>query len=98
MEPHGEAQLEFLPLFTDELWFLVAPDHPWAAKGQVEREEIPRQNYILYNRSSYTSRLVEEYFREAAMMLNLCIESGSMETIREQAMVSLGAAITSPGV
>ena len=98
MEPHGEAQLEFLPLFTDELWFLVAPDHPWAVKGQVEREEIPRQNYILYNRSSYTSRLVDEYFQEEEMVLNLFIELGSMEAIKELVMLGLGVGILSPWI
>jgi DNA-binding transcriptional LysR family regulator len=37
--------LDFHPLFTDELQFIVGATHPWAQAGRVERSEIPRQNY-----------------------------------------------------
>ena len=71
LEPQHEPQLEFHPLFTDELAFIVGAQHPWALAGRVEREEIPRQNYILYSKSSVTFRLVEEYFRREGMVLNV---------------------------
>ena len=39
----SESQLEFQPLFTDELHFIVAALHPWVRTGHAERAEIPRQ-------------------------------------------------------
>src|SRR5262245_38127259 len=63
LEPDKEPQLEFHPLFADELQFILSPTHPWAKAKQVERTEIPRQNYILYGKQSVTFRLVEDYFR-----------------------------------
>src|SRR5512134_2019331 len=57
LEADKEPQLEFHPLFTDELQFLVGAQHPWAQAGRVERAEIPRQNYILYGKHSVTFRL-----------------------------------------
>src|SRR2546430_13188342 len=63
LEPDKEPQLEFHPLFTDELHFIVGGLHPWAKAERVERSDIPRQNYILYNKHSITFRIVEEYFR-----------------------------------
>ena len=60
LEAEGEAQLEFHPLFTDELFFVVSPAHPWAQQGRADRAEIPRQSYILYNKGSVTFRLIED--------------------------------------
>jgi len=72
------------PLFTDELQFIVGATHPGAQAGRVERSEIPRQNYILYNKQSVTFRLVENYFRRQQMVLNTVIELGSMEATKER--------------
>src|SRR5690348_9860180 len=52
LEPEREPQLEFKPLFTDELKFIVGALHPWAQAKRVDRSEIPRQNYILYSKRS----------------------------------------------
>ncbi len=93
-----EPQLEFHPLFTDELHFIVAALHPWAKAGRVERPEIPRQNYILYNKHSITFRLIEDYFRREQMVLNTVIELGSMEATKELVKLGIGASILAPWI
>lgn len=98
LEPNNEAGIEFLPLFSDELMFLVGPTHPWALRNGVDRSEIPRQNYVLYKKASYTFRLVEEYFREEEMVLNTIIEFGSMEAIKELVKLGLGVGILAPWI
>lgn len=96
LQPASEVSMEFIPLFTDELVFLLAPQHPWALQGYVTRTEIPRQNYILYRKASYTFRLVEDYFRQEHMVLNTLIELGSMEAIKELVKLGLGVSILAP--
>ena len=98
LQPKHEVPLEFLALFTDELAFLMAPLHPWAVAGQVARDEIPRQNYVLYNKTSHTFRLIEEYFRHEEMVLNTVIELGSMEAIKELVKLGLGISILAPWI
>ena len=98
LEVEREPQLEFHPLFTDELQFLVAPAHAWAQAGRVVREEIPRQNYILYSKRSVTFRLIENYFRREQMVLNAVIEVGSMEATKELVKLGLGVCILAPWV
>lgn len=98
LEPQHDTALEFMPLFQDELWFVVDPQHPWAMRGRVERDEISTQNYIHYSRSSYTFRIVENYFHEEDMKLNLSIELGDMEAIKELVKVGLGVSILAPWV
>jgi DNA-binding transcriptional LysR family regulator len=98
LEPDKEPQLEFHPLFTDELHFIASALHPWAKAGRVERSEIPRQNYILYSKQSITLRIVEEYFRREQMVPNTVIQLGSMEAIKELVKLELGVSILAPWV
>jgi DNA-binding transcriptional LysR family regulator len=98
MRPHREEQFEFKELFNDELRFLVGPQHPWARAGHVTRVEIPRQDYILYGKKSYTFRRVEDYFLEEDMVLNTHIELGSMEAIKEMVKLELGICVLAPWV
>jgi len=98
LEPRNEDQFEFHPLFTDELTFLVGAMHPWARDGHVVRQEIPRQSYVLYNKGSYTFRIVQDYFRQEDMVLNTVIELGSMEAIKELVKLGLGASILAPWI
>jgi len=98
LEPEGETQLEFHPLFTDELFFIVSSLHPWARAGKVERDEIVRQNYILYSKRSVTFRLIENYFRREDMILNTVLEVGSMEATKELVKLGLGVSILAPWI
>jgi DNA-binding transcriptional LysR family regulator len=96
--PTSEAQLEFQPLFSDELCFLVAPLHPWAVEGKVNRADIAKQNYIFYHKTSYTFQMVAEYFREEDIGLNTVIELASMEAIKELVKLGLGVSILAPWI
>ena len=98
LEVEKESQLEFHPLFTDELQFLVSPMHPWAREGRVERSEIPRQSHILYSKRSVTFAMIENYFRREEMTLNSVIEVGSMEATKELVKLGLGVSILAPWI
>src|SRR5207249_2521429 len=76
LEPPPPALAEFtcVPLFQDELRFLVAPLHPWAKAGRAPRESIADETLVLYNKSSFTFRLVTEYFRDEKISLGNVIE------------------------
>jgi len=98
LEPRNEEQFEFHPLFTDELMFLVGAMHPWAREGHVARAEIPKQSYVLYDKNSYTFRMIKDYFRQEDMVLNTVIELGSMEAIKELVKLGLGVSILAPWI
>ncbi|HEY2329221.1 MAG TPA: LysR family transcriptional regulator [Verrucomicrobiae bacterium] len=98
LEAEREPQLEFHPLFTDELHFIVSALHPWAQAGRVRHEEIPAQNYILYSKQSITFRLIEKYFRREEMVLNTVLEVGSMEATKELTKLGLGISILAPWI
>ena len=93
LAPHRETSLEFQPMFTDELMFIVGPQHPWVEAGGVARPEIAKQNFILYSRASQTFRAVESYFQDEGIVLNATMELGSIETIKELVKIDLGISV-----
>lgn len=98
LEPEGEQQLEFHQLFSDELHFIVSSLHPWAQAHLVERNEVQRQNYILYSKRSITFRLIEDYFRREQVVLNTVFEVGSMDATKELVKLGLGVSILAPWI
>jgi DNA-binding transcriptional LysR family regulator len=92
LEPTNEDQIEFHPIFSDHLYFLTHPKHPWALTGRATREEMARQDYILYNKHSFTCRWIEQYFEKEDMVPNVIMHIGNLETIKE--LVKLGLGIT----
>ncbi|MDX2187732.1 MAG: LysR family transcriptional regulator [Opitutaceae bacterium] len=98
LEPAGADEFTFVPLFKDELKLLVAPLHPWARKGVVDRGALAEETLILYNKNSYTFRLISEYFRAERVALNNVIELGAMEAIKELVKIGLGAGVIAPWI
>jgi len=93
LEPRRDEQLGFRKLFADELAFVVSPLHPWARTGSVVRAEIPRQQFILYGKRSYTAELIDDYFRQDDLVLSSSIDLGSIEAIKELVKLGLGVSI-----
>jgi len=98
METKGESTFEFQPLFTDELHFVMSPLHCWAQSGTIPRDEIVRQNYIFYTRTSVMAGLIEDYFARDGMVLPTFIELGSVEAIKELVKLGIGITILAPWV
>jgi LysR family transcriptional regulator, low CO2-responsive transcriptional regulator len=98
LDPGNEGQFEFASLFTDELRFIVAPEHSWAQQGEVDRPSIPNQQYILYNKGTYTFQIIENYFRREKLDLNTVLELRSMEAIKELVKLGVGVSILAPWV
>jgi DNA-binding transcriptional LysR family regulator len=98
LEPRQAGQLEFRPLFKDDLQFLVGPLHPWAQAGRVDRDDITRQRFILYTRTSYMADMIENYFGKEGLVLPTSIELGNMEAIKELVKLGLGISILAPWV
>ncbi len=96
LEPLGRDEVTFRPLFEDEMQFIVSPLHPWAQKGSVVRRQLPQETFILYSKSSYTFRLVADYFQREGTALQNTMELGNIEAIKELVKIGLGVAVLAP--
>lgn len=98
MAPEGIHKCSFHALFQDELRFITSPIHPWAVAARVKREDIGNENFVLYNKASYTFRLIENYFNKESLEINRFIELGSMEAIKELVKIGMGVGILAPWI
>ncbi|MFA6961898.1 MAG: LysR family transcriptional regulator [Opitutaceae bacterium] len=93
-----QPDLDFRPLFEDELRFLVSPMHRWAGLKSVPSAEIAAETLVMYNKGSQTFRMVDEYFRADGIVMRNFIELGSMEAIKELVKIGLGAGVLAPWI
>jgi len=98
LEPDSAGDFEFVSLFEDELRFLTSPAHPWAQHGRADRDTLADETLILYNKNSYTFRLINEYFRDEHLALGHHIELGSMDAIKELVKIGLGIGVLAPWI
>lgn len=96
LEPENSSGLEVRPLFGDELLFTFSSSHPWAQAKTIPRSEIARQHFILYQKQSFTARLVEDYFRSENITPPAVMEIADIEAIKEMVKLNLGVAILAP--
>jgi DNA-binding transcriptional LysR family regulator len=88
--PNRAEAVEVTSLFTDEVMWIVPPDHAWARAGTAVPEEIPAQNFICNNASSYTSRLLEKHLERDGIRLKCSMELGSLTTVKEMVKAGVG--------
>jgi len=94
--PSESSDLEARPIFRDELLFVFSAAHPWAAGKPLTREEIRAQPFILYQRASLTSKLLEDYFREMEIIPATIMEVASIGAIKELVKLGLGVSVLAP--
>jgi DNA-binding transcriptional LysR family regulator len=96
LAPSGRRELAFVPLFEDELHFVASS--ALAPGRRLARAALADQTLILYNKASFTFRLVSQYFREEGLPLGHFIELGSMDAIKELVKIGLGVGVLAPWV
>jgi DNA-binding transcriptional LysR family regulator len=96
VDPPRRNGLDLRPLFRDELMFVFAASHPWAAGRPINREDLRRQPFILYRNSSITAYLTDEFFRKLNFEPSTTMEVGSVEAIKELVKLNLGVSVLAP--
>ena len=94
--PETHTGLEVRPFFSDELMFVFSPAHRWAGQGPITPEDLQRQPFIIYRRSSVTARLANEFFRKLGITPSALMEIGSIEAIKELVKLNLGVSVLAP--
>lgn len=94
--PEPQADLEVRPVFKDELLFTFAATHPWASARSLSRDDLRKASLILYQRSSLTAHLVNDYFRSLDLEPSAIMEVASIEAIKELVKLNLGVSVLAP--
>lgn len=93
VEPERRPDLAFEPLFSDEMHFLMLPDHPWARVQEIGATQIENATLIVPNKATRTHQLVAAHLRARRIMMERYIELGSIESIKELVKNGLGVGV-----
>ena len=93
LEPMRTFEVDFVPCFTDELRVVVPSNHKWAEEGRVEWTQAEAESFILYNRGSYTFRMLKEYLDREGVRLSSFMEISSQEAGKELIKVGMGVGL-----
>src|SRR6185436_12952382 len=77
-----DQNIQAVPVATDELALVVAPDHPLAAKKVVSVRELGAETFIAHNVSSPYRERVIKTFEKYRTPLNISMELPTLEAIK----------------
>jgi DNA-binding transcriptional LysR family regulator len=83
------APLRAIPVWDDPLEFVVAPDHPLAARGRATLRELAAHPAVLPDANTFTHRIVAERFASDGLAPRLHMTTNAMETLKMLAGVGL---------
>lgn len=86
-------EVESLHLYNDDLALVVAPNHPFAAKGRVTIAEAGREPFLFFERSSSYHSLIYSMFLRVGVVPESVMELDSMEATKHMVEAGLGVAI-----
>lgn len=82
-----------VPLYRDEVVLVVAPAHPFAARGRATIAEVSQQPLIMFNRGSSYYTLVYTALRQAGAPVEPAMELDNMEATKKMVEEGLGIAV-----
>ena len=83
------APLRTVPVRDDPLEFVVAPDHPLAARDDVTLADLAAHPAVLPDADTFTHRIVADCFASAGLAPTLRMTTNTMETLKMLAGVGL---------
>ena len=86
-------EVESLHLYNDDLALVVAPGHPFAARGRVLMAEAGREPFLFFERNSSYHGLIYSMFLRAGVVPESVMELDSMEATKHMVEAGLGIAI-----
>jgi len=90
--PIVAADLEVLPVLHEEMIVVTSPNHPVSRQPTVEASRLGRYPLVLFESGSNTRHVLDEFFRQEEVPINVVMETENVEIIK--AMVASGLGIT----
>ena len=94
-KPPKSSELEFQPYLPNPMVVVAPVDHEFAKRKTVSLQEIAEEPFILREQGSGTRIAVEDKFANAGLELNIGMELGNNESIKQGINAGLGIAVLS---
>jgi LysR family transcriptional regulator, low CO2-responsive transcriptional regulator len=94
--PPQDLDIELRPVLPNPLVVVAASDHPLAQEKQaISLKRMAEESFILRESGSGTRAIVEQFFTENRLNLNMVMEMSSNEAIKQGIVGGLGISILS---
>lgn len=91
-----DNRLEYTDLATERIVLVVSPNHKWARMRNVSLDDLRREPFISREEGSGTRATVEEALkRKGTRALNIAMEVGSTEAVKETVKAGFGISFIS---
>jgi len=94
-KPPESGELDFQPYLENPMVMIAPITHPMANEKAISLAEIAEQPFIIRESGSGTRIAVEKLFARSGLKLNIRMELGSNESIKQGVSAGLGIAVIS---
>ncbi|MES2976964.1 MAG: LysR substrate-binding domain-containing protein [Pseudomonadota bacterium] len=100
-DPHRREQLNFEPLYIEEMVLAVAADHVFAKRKRVRLVELHKQRMVLPTAESSTRRILNEALRsvgaEPVVVAEMDAVAATVELVRRTGLGTIISRLAAPG-
>ncbi len=90
LPPTQDSRLNYQPLWTDPLVFVVAPFHPLAEKKNLRLSDLMNYPSLLPGAHTYTSQITLQAFEQYGLKPQANMSTNPLESIRMLVSIGLG--------
>jgi len=90
LAPLPDPALVVVPVWEDQLRFVIAKDHPLSKQSNLKLEDLTQHDAVLPGKQTFTRGIVSKVFKEQGLELNVSLSTNYMETIKMMVSIGLG--------
>lgn len=90
LAPVPDPSLVVVPVWTDQMRFVVAKGHPLTRLRDLELDDLTHHDAVLPGQQTFTRGIVEQVFREQDLGLNVTLSTNYLETLKMMVSIGLG--------
>lgn len=93
MKPPAENDLQFTPLYNEELMIAVSSKHPLANKRALTITDLQDLRFILYEKKTVMRKLIDDFFKALGITPQIAMVMENIEAIKSLVGTGLGASV-----
>lgn len=90
LAPLPNPALVVVPVWLDQLRFVVAKDHSLSRQNNLKLADLTQHDAVLPGQQTFTRGIVAKVFKEQGLELNVTLSTNYMETIKMMVSIGLG--------
>jgi DNA-binding transcriptional LysR family regulator len=91
--PEARKGLRIIPLPSDKLVLICAPNHPLARRHYIDIRKLNGLNFVAFEKGMASQRALDRIFQEHKVQVRTVMEFNNIETIKRSVEIEAGVSI-----